>query len=181
MTDPAPSPPDLPSRIGSIMLFAAWIVGLALLVLLFYRFIQHEQHPNRELRVAHDGERIEVTLERNRIGHYLAPGEINGHAVTFLVDTGASAVALPLKLAQELELPLRAGSTSRTANGVVRTWTTRLDTVNVGGLVATNVHAVVMPNMPGDEALLGMTYLRRVELTQRDGYLTLAAPARARQ
>jgi aspartyl protease family protein len=62
---------------------------------------------------------------------------------------------------------------SKTANGMVRTWTTRLDTVDLGGLVAHNVRATVLPNMPGDDVLLGMSYLRHLELIQRGGVLTL--------
>jgi aspartyl protease family protein len=58
----------------------------------------------------------------------------------------------------------------------VRTWTTRLDSVDVAGLTARNVRAVVMPNMPGDEVLLGMNYLKRFELIQRGDTLTLRAP-----
>jgi aspartyl protease family protein len=96
--------------------------------------------------------------------------------VTFLVDTGATAVALPVALAERLELPLLPGGMSKTANGLVRTWTTRLDSVDVAGLTARNVRAVVMPNMPGDEVLLGMNYLKRFELIQRGNTLTLRAP-----
>jgi aspartyl protease family protein len=117
-----------------------------------------------------------VVLQRNRMGHYVAGGRINGESVTFLVDTGATAVALPVALAERLELPLLPGGMSKTANGLVRTWTTRLDSVDVAGLTARNVRAVVMPNMPGDEVLLGMNYLKRFELIQRGDTLTLRAP-----
>jgi len=81
-----------------------------------------------------------------------------------------------MALAQRLDLPLKPGVSTMTANGVVRTWSTRLDTVDVAGLVARNVRAVVMPNMPGDDALLGMSYLKRFELIQRGDTLTLRAP-----
>jgi aspartyl protease family protein len=62
---------------------------------------------------------------------------------------------------------------SKTANGNVRTWTTRLDSVDLGGLTARGVRASVLPNMPGNEVLLGMSYLKRFELTQRGNTLTL--------
>jgi aspartyl protease family protein len=58
----------------------------------------------------------------------------------------------------------------------VRTWSTRLDSVDIAGLAALDVRAVVMPNMPGDEVLLGMSYLKRFELIQRGDTLTLRAP-----
>jgi aspartyl protease family protein len=90
-----------------------------------------------------------------------------------LLDTGATSVALPLQLARRLDLPMRPGGISKTANGLVQTWSTRLDNVDLGGLSATNVRAAVMPNMPGDEVLLGMSYLKRFEMIQRGDTLTL--------
>jgi aspartyl protease family protein len=177
MQEPLPSPDDMPSRFGRVMLFAAWIVGLALLGLFFHQYLEGEHNPNLNLEISASADgRAEVVLKRNRLGHYVAPGTINGEPVTFLVDTGASAVALPLQLARELGLPLRSGGRSKTANGIVNTWTTHIDSLAIGALHARNVHAVVMPNMPGHEVLLGMTFLRRVELFQHDGRLTLRAP-----
>ncbi|WPL16177.1 clan AA aspartic protease [Thiorhodovibrio winogradskyi] len=177
MQDPQPGFRDLPSRLGQIMLFAAWIGGLGLLGLFFQQYIEAAHNPNRNLRVtaSSDG-RARVVLKPNRLGHYVAPGTINGSPVIFLVDTGASAVALPLDLARELTLPLRPGGRSKTANGLVDTWTTRIDKLTIGALHAKDIHAIVMPNMPGNEVLLGMTFLRHVELLQRDDVLTLQAP-----
>lgn len=174
MSQDLPRADDLPSRIGRIMLFAAWVAALAILVLLFQRLIADRENPNRDVEVVLDEQgRSQVVLERNRAGHYVASGRINGEPVVFLVDTGATDVALPLSLARRLDLPLRAGGVSRTANGIVRTWSTRLDRVNLGGLTARQVRASVLPNMPGEEVLLGMSYLKRFELVQRGNTLTL--------
>ncbi len=60
-----------------------------------------------------------------------------------------------------------------TANGVVDTWSTRLDRVDLGGLLMRQVPASVLPNMPGGEVLLGMSYLRHLELIQRGDTLIL--------
>jgi len=171
-----PSTRDLPSRLGKAMLIAAWVVGLALLALFFQEFLAQRHNPNRgaELRVDAAGV-PSVVLQRNRMGHYVASGEVNGAPVTFLLDTGATTVALPLALAQRLHLPLRPGVSTTTANGVVRTWSTHLDSVGIGGLTAHAVRAVVLPNMPGDDVLLGMSYLKRFELIQRGDTLTLRA------
>ena len=155
MTDDRPQAPDLPSRIGKTMLIAAWIVGLALLVMLFQRLIDQEQNPNRYLEATADSAgRAQVVLARNRAGHYVASGRINGEPVVFLIDTGATDVALPLTLARGLGLPLGNPRISRTANGNVRTWSTMLDSVDLGGLTAQDVRAAVLPNMPGEEVLL---------------------------
>lgn len=180
MHDRPPPHSDLPSRVGQIMLFAAWIAGLALLGLFFHQYLEGEHNPNRELQVSAGADgRAQVVLKRNRQGHYVAPGTVNGKPVTFLVDTGASAVALPLEVARGLGLRLRPGGRSKTANGIVDTWFTRIDSLRIGNLHAQDIQAVVMPNMPGEEVLLGMSFLRRVELIQRDGNLTLRAPSGA--
>ena len=177
MSQDLPRADDVPSRIGRIMLFAAWIAALAILALFFQRLIGERENPNRDIEVALNAQgRPEVVLERNRAGHYVASGRINGEPVVFLLDTGATDVALPLPLARRLELPLRAGGMSKTANGNVRTWSTRLDSVDLGGLKARRVRASVLPNMPGEEVLLGMSYLKRFELIQRGGTLTLRPP-----
>lgn len=165
---------DVPSRIGRIMLFAAWVVALVILVLFFQRLIGDRENPNQDVEAALDAQgRNAVVLQRNRVGHYVANGRINGEPVVFLLDTGATDIALPLAVARRLDLPLRAGGMSKTANGNVRTWTTRLDSVDLGGLTARGVRASVLPNMPGNEVLLGMSYLKRFELTQRGNTLTL--------
>ena len=162
------------------MLLGAWAAALALLVMIFGRMFENERNPNRArvMRLSDDGV-PQVVLERNRAGHYVATGSINGQPVRFLVDTGATDVALPLPLARQLNLPLREGGLSRTANGTVRTWKARLDRVDLGGLVATQVPASVLPGMEGEEVLLGMSYLKRLELIQRGRVLILRPhPAR---
>jgi aspartyl protease family protein len=177
MNGDLPSTDDLPSRFGKAMLIAAWVVGLALLVLFFSNLLEHQRNPNRDLALEVGAAGLpQVVLQRNRMGHYVAAGSINGVPVTFLLDTGATSVALPMDLARRLQLTMRPGGVSKTANGLVQTWSTRLSTVSLGGLTARNVHAVVMPNMPGDEVLLGMSYLRRFEMIQRGDTMTLRVP-----
>jgi aspartyl protease family protein len=177
MRNDFPRTDDMPSRLGKAMLVAAWVVGLALLVLFFQNHLERQRNPNPDPTLQFNAAGVaSVVLRRNRMGHYVTAGRINGVAVTFLLDTGATSVALPLDLARRLELSLRPGGMSKTANGLVRTWSTRLDSVDVAGLMARNVSAVVMPNMPGDEVLLGMNYLKRFELLQRGDTLTLRAP-----
>lgn len=174
MNDGPPTAEDMPSRVGRAMLFGAWVAGLALLVMLFDGVILRQDNPNPNPLVTQGSSGVpEVRLERNRAGHYVAGGRINGSPVRFLIDTGATEVALSLALAERLSLPLRSGGLSRTANGTVRTWTTRLESVDLGGLVARNVRATVLPNMPGEEVLLGMSYLSHLEMIQRGGTLTL--------
>jgi aspartyl protease family protein len=115
----------------------------------------------------------QVVLKENQVNQYVVTGRINGTSVEFLVDTGAADVAMPYTVSQTLGLTLRPGGISKTGNGDVRTWVARLESVDVGGLVAYDLSATVLPNMQGDQVLLGMAYLRHMELMLRGGEMTL--------
>lgn len=172
-----PTKDDGPSRLGKAMLFAAWIVGIVLLATLFQNYLSQKRNPNQDLALqVGPGGAPQVVLQQNRTGHYVATGSINGEDVVFMLDTGATTVSLPLDLARQLGLRLQPGGMSKTANGLVRTWTTRLDRVSLGGLTARNLRATVLPNFPGEQVLLGMDFLRRFELIQRGGELTIRLP-----
>lgn len=177
MNNELPSTHDLPSHFGKAMLIGAWIVGIALLAMLFNNYTEHQRNPNRNLALhtASDG-LPQLILERNRLGHYVASGTINGQPVEFMLDTGATTVSLPLQLARQLRLDLRPGGMSKTANGMVQTWSARLDSINLGGFAVHHLRASVLPNLPGDQVLLGMDFLKRFELIQRGNQLTLRLP-----
>jgi aspartyl protease family protein len=105
-------------------------------------------------------------------GLYRTSGFINGRTVDFLVDTGASSVAMGAAVARRLGIDYRYRGEPHvveTANGRVRAYRVRLDTVRVGDIQLRNVEASVLEgNGAGNEVLLGMTYLGRVEM-QREG------------
>ncbi|HEB95545.1 MAG TPA: TIGR02281 family clan AA aspartic protease [Sedimenticola thiotaurini] len=161
-------------RIGRWMMVAAWLALLLLLTLFFSRYLEHRDNPNRDPAgsVTAGGVR-QVVLLRNRAGHYVADGSINGSRVTFLLDTGATDVAVPLALAERLGLPRGLPTISRTANGNVRTWSTRLDEVRLGPIRLRDVRASILPGMKGNEVLLGMSFLKHLELVQRGRELIL--------
>ncbi|MFZ5484793.1 MAG: retropepsin-like aspartic protease family protein [Pseudomonadota bacterium] len=106
----------------------------------------------------------EIVLKRGPDGHYRAPGRINGQPVDFLVDTGATVVALPGPLAARLGLARGATLRVHTANGDAIAYATRLDQVSLGGAAAERVTAHIVPGMRGDEALLGMSFLSRFDI-----------------
>ena len=163
-----------PQTIGRGMTFLAWGLVLGLLTFLFEGFLQDRANPNREVRsaVSSDGA-VEVKLRRNRAGHYVANGGINGREVVFLVDTGATDVAVPGDLEHRLGLDRGRPIASRTANGMAVAYTTRLDTVELGGIRLRDIRATILPGMDGDQVLLGMSFLKRLELIQRGNELTL--------
>ena len=131
-------------------------------------------HPNREVQgqVSAEGVR-EVRLVRNRSGHYVVSGSINGRAVEFLVDTGATTVAVPANVARDLGLVGTAPVVTSTANGIVTAYKSLLDRVQLGSIVLRDVRGVIMPQMPGDSVLLGMSFLRELEMVQRGNSLVL--------
>jgi len=165
-------------RTGRVMLLLAWVGGLALLTELFQDLLRDRFNPNPDPLVTEskDG-RYEVVLERNAQGQYVAGGSINTTPVTFLVDTGATDVALSENLADRLRLQRIVGGISQTANGPVAVWRTVLQQVRLGSIELTEVRAAIVPSMgASDPVLLGMSFLRQLEFSQRDGHLRLSHP-----
>lgn len=113
--------------------------------------------------------RQSVTLAADTRGHFFTDGTINGNPVRFLVDTGASSVALPAAEALRLGIDYRKGKRafSNTAAGVVPIYVVRFDTVKLGPIELSGVEGVVIEHGL-DVALLGMSFLNRLEM-RRDG------------
>ena len=113
--------------------------------------------------------RESVTLAADAQGHFLAEAAINGRSVRSVVDTGASTVVLPAAEATRLGIDWRAGQplAMQTANGLNSGYLVKLATIKVGGIELHDVDAIVVEQGLGI-ALLGMTFLNRVEM-KRDG------------
>lgn len=160
-------------RAARVMLILAWVAALALATHWFGNWEAQRDNPNRQPQSVHGEGYIEVRLASSRGGHYVLDGKIDGHGVTFLLDTGATAVAVPQKLASELQLQPGAPVQIRTANGTVTGWRTRLDLLQLGDIQLRDVAALITPGMDGDEVLLGMSALKQLEFTQKGGTLVL--------
>jgi len=156
---------------------AAFAALLGLMVWLFDGLLEQRRHPNHNLAAGPDGPGP-VELEPGPGGQYRAPGRINGERVTFLLDTGASHVAVPGGLADELGLERGPETRVVTASGTATAYHTRIDRIELGGLRVDDVRGSINPAMGGDAVLLGMTFLREVDFSQRDGRLILEAPDR---
>jgi aspartyl protease family protein len=118
----------------------------------------------------------EVQVWRNNAGMYTTVGSINGLPVSFLVDTGASQIALNADEARRLGIDFRVSGTPTavgTASGMARAWAVTLATVKVGSLEMRNVGAVVLEGNTPQQALLGMTYLGRLEIDNDGRLMTL--------
>jgi len=110
-----------------------------------------------------------VSLTADARGHYAAMGSLNGFPVTFLVDTGATSIAINADEAHRIGLDYRAGQATGvgTAAGVVPAWHVTFNTVKVGGIVLNQVDGMVVETGL-DVPLLGMSFLNRMDM-KRDG------------
>jgi aspartyl protease family protein len=115
-----------------------------------------------------------VTLAADPSGHYVAEGSINGHTIRFVVDTGATTIALPAAEAVRLGLDYRKGvpAHTRTAAGVVPVYRMTLASVRLGDIEVTNVEGIVI-EQGLDVALLGMSFLNRLDMRQEGRTMTL--------
>ncbi len=167
-------PSETPYRIGRGMLLVAWAAALGMLSLLFGNLLDNQRNPNGQLQTLQgaDGSR-EVRLQRNRYGHYHATGTINGHAVEFMLDTGASDVSIPAAVARRVGLERGVPKYYETANGTIKAYATVLDSVGLGELEIHQVRASINPHMEGETILLGMSVLKQLEFTQRGDTLII--------
>jgi len=156
------------------MVYAAWILAALLLTWVFSGLLDRQRNPNVGVQTSTGADNVkEVVLKRNRFGHYVANGEINGGTVEFLLDTGATVVSVPIGLARRLQLQAGASRVVETANGPMVTYATTLNSVKIGDIELTNVAASINPNSGSREVLLGMTFLKHLELFQRGDTLTI--------
>ncbi len=156
------------------MLILAWMIGLGMLGLFFSGILDRRHNPNQSVttEMSARGQRV-VILQRNHQGHYVVSGAINDHPVTFLLDTGATVVSIPEHVATRLGLKRGAESYTQTANGTIKTYATRLDSISIGDIRMNRVAAHINPYFEGEEILLGMSFLKNLELIQRDNTLTI--------
>lgn len=118
------------------------------------------------------GKRIVMMADSG--GHFLAQGSINGKAVLFMVDTGATVVSLGAADAERMGLDYKSGQSVRlgTANGAVRGWQVKLASVRIGDVELYEVDAVVGP-MTMPYALLGNSFLSRFQMKRENDQMVL--------
>jgi len=114
-----------------------------------------------------------VSIPQGQGGHYLVAGKINGKPVKFLVDTGATDVAIPMSVAKKLGLPLGMSFRTKTANGFGVGYETGLETIALGDIELTGVKASVSEGLTGDEILLGMSFLRKTKVETEKGVMKI--------
>ncbi|HSX69588.1 MAG TPA: TIGR02281 family clan AA aspartic protease, partial [Pseudomonas sp.] len=119
-------------------------------------------------------QKTQLSISRGVGNHYWVAGSIEGHPVQFLVDTGATSVAMNEGQARRLGIDYRVVGrpmVASTAGGNVKAWRVKLDSVKVGGLEVLGVEGVVLEGGSPSEVLLGMSYLSRVRWREDNGVL----------
>jgi aspartyl protease family protein len=121
-----------------------------------------------------EGSGSRIVLTAGSGGHFVTGGSINGKAVSFMVDTGASMVAMSESDAERIGLKYKGGERgiANTANGQVPVYRVNLTTVRVGDVQVYNVDAMVVP-MPMPNILLGNSFLTRFQMKRENDVLTL--------
>jgi len=114
-------------RAGRVMWVLAWGAGLLLATHFFGGWEDRQRNPNQMPRSVHGDGFVEVSLASSRQGHYVVDGQIDGQKVTFLLDTGATQVAIPSQVARDLGLQAarqyKSAPPTASPRHTVRAWT----------------------------------------------------------
>ena len=137
------------------------------------------EHPNDIIQQMLFENSIESTgkgiiISADRRGHYSGAGMINQHKMEFMIDTGATSVAVPGELAKRAGLIFGMPVVSNTAAGNVRAYQTTIPTLTIGSITLKNTHALILEKL--DQVLIGMTVLKKFKVTQFDGKMRIESP-----
>lgn len=117
-----------------------------------------------------------ATLYPEGNGHYFADGWINGTPVHFMVDTGATVIAMSSSVAQSIGIDYRRNgqrAIASTAAGYVRTYNVKLESVKVGDITLYNVDGSVIEGNDPRVVLLGMSFLGQLDMKRDDEKMEL--------
>ena len=122
-----------------------------------------------------EGGGSQIVLSAGSGGHFFTGGSINGKAVRFLVDTGATYISMGMNEAERLGLDYRSGQRgmTSTANGAMPVFKVSLASVRIGDVQVYNVEALV-GQAPMDQVLLGNSFLTRFQMKRENDTLTLS-------
>lgn len=123
---------------------------------------------------AASGRGTRIVLTESGGGHFMTAGQVNGRAVQFMVDTGATVVAMSVADAERAGVAYKTGQPvlMSTANGAIQAYRIRLNSVRVGDVEVFDVEAVVTPQ-PMPYMLLGNSFLTRFQMKRDNQQMTL--------
>lgn len=155
----------------NIMIFAAILIGLGTFMAqvadrMSSASATSAPHATIAVTTAAPARGRSLNIPRDGRGHFQAEGRIDGQRIGFMVDTGASVVALNETSAARFGLhPSRSdyNATVTTANGTIKAARARIAMLDVGGLIVRDVDAMVLPDEALSENLLGLSFLSRLK------------------
>jgi len=170
--------PEPTNKYGKTFAIIAWLILMVLLFLFFQDTINKQLNPNQQLHsVTGSSGETRTVLLRNSAGHYVGTALLNNEPVNFMLDTGASTIAIDAATARQLDLPFGRKVQVSTANGIAQAYQSRVDSLQLGDIRLYNIDAVIVPqlgNLDGSaEILLGMSALKQLEFHQQGNRLTL--------
>jgi len=163
------------AAIGRWLMMGMWVLVLALATFSINRWLERRANPNHQVVTSIDAGKRSIALLRGRGGHYLLTGQINGVDATFLIDTGATNISVPVEIARRAGLEQGVPITISTANGYSTAYRTRIDSLMMGELEFRNARAHINPGLSG-AVLLGMNVLQHYELIQSGNTLIIREP-----
>ena len=119
-----------------------------------------------------------LTISKGAAGHYWVTGLVNGYSVPFMVDTGASKIAMNAQQARRLGIDFKTKGSPvmvSTASGTEKAWRVYLNSVKLGAIEVLGVDAMVLDGEFPRDVLLGMSFLSRVSWREDQGALIVEA------
>lgn len=137
------------------------------------------EHPGGIIQQLLDKNSIEPTakgiiISADRRGHFSGTGMINQHRMRFMIDTGATRVAVPGNLARQAGLTFGRQLMTNTAAGQVQAFQTIIPTLQLGTIIMHNTHALILDKL--DQVLIGMSVLKQFKVSQYDGKMSIEQP-----
>lgn len=137
---------------------------------------QHQDKPNpppiAEENYANVSQNPVLRLRQNASGHYAIDGSVDGKALNFVIDTGATYVSLPEDAAQEAGIYCDTAVTMKTANGNTDACTSKIKALKFGAYLLQDVTTVIVPNL--EQPLLGMNVLQLFKIEQGKGEMQIS-------
>lgn len=160
-------------RLGAIFLIIGWLILISLVALLVNFSMFRTKAPL--INTTEAG--TQVIIYRDNDYHFRIDGSINGIAVTFLIDTGATSIAIPSSIADNANLPKLSEVGTETANGNSIGYLTKISKLDIGTIKFENATAIIIPTMNSNQVLLGMNILQHLNIQQTKDTLIITVPA----
>ncbi|WP_119344096.1 retropepsin-like aspartic protease family protein [Facilibium subflavum] len=153
-------------------IYAFWIIIFLLITFIAHHYLNQKQKQQLTPKTTTQ-DQIRIVQLQAYNHQYKSFGQINGQPVKFLIDTGATSVSIPEKVANKIGLRKGFAMQANTPNGVIIVYYTKLDSLSIGSIMLYNIQANINPASNSDYVLLGISALKHIEMSQKNNVLTL--------